>query len=181
MRALTYIGLVLSASWIFTAYLFSSPERIRDFGHIMFIPASVALVLRVSQGESWRDLLRPLTRKLNVRAAAFALLYPLAFIAVCAVLAGIFGWAHADYSKLKYLVPRFTLVGFALNVLKMFGEEYGWRGTLLPELRRTRGPFASAAIVGLVWALWHGPVLYGLGRYLKVDHPLGLCLIQMGA
>ena len=71
---------------------------------------------------------------------AFALIYPLVFIVICAILARMFGWANADFSKLTYLIPRFTLVGLALNILKMFGEEYGWRGMLLPELRRTRGP-----------------------------------------
>ncbi len=39
------------------------------------------------------------------------------------------------------------------------GEEIGWRGFLVPELAK-RYSFASTAVIsGVVWALWHFPIL----------------------
>lgn len=37
------------------------------------------------------------------------------------------------------------------------GEETGWRGWLMPTLTRRFGFFAAAAIVAVVWGLWHLP------------------------
>jgi membrane protease YdiL (CAAX protease family) len=49
----------------------------------------------------------------------------------------------------------------------VLGEEIGWRGFLVPELARSHGFAATAIISGLIWALWHYPLLL-LGDY----HPL---------
>jgi len=39
------------------------------------------------------------------------------------------------------------------------GEEIGWRGFLVPELSKTVGFTGTALISGIVWSLWHYPVL----------------------
>jgi membrane protease YdiL (CAAX protease family) len=39
-----------------------------------------------------------------------------------------------------------------------FGEEFGWRGYLLPRLLPL-GEVKAAIIVGLIWGPWHLPVL----------------------
>lgn len=44
------------------------------------------------------------------------------------------------------------------------GEEYGWRGYLLPTLRQRYGNFGASIVVGLTWALWHQwPVITQVG------------------
>jgi len=45
----------------------------------------------------------------------------------------------------------------------MWAEETGWRGTLLPALQSRAGPLAATIGVGLVWAVWHLPLLYLVG------------------
>ena len=51
-------------------------------------------------------------------------------------------------------------VGLLLNALIITGEEIGWRGFLLPELTKsTSFPIATAA-TGLVWAVWHYPLIF---------------------
>jgi CAAX protease family protein len=42
-----------------------------------------------------------------------------------------------------------------------FGEEVGWRGYLQPTLEQRRPVLRSAAILSVVWALWHLP-LFGI-------------------
>ena len=39
------------------------------------------------------------------------------------------------------------------------GEEIGWRGFLVPELARRFSFTVTALVSGLVWALWHYPIL----------------------
>lgn len=50
-----------------------------------------------------------------------------------------------------------------INVIRDFptvlGEEIGWRGFLVPELATHHGFAATATLSGLVWAIWHYPVL----------------------
>ena len=51
----------------------------------------------------------------------------------------------------------FTL-GLPFNMIFTFGEELGWRGYLLPRLAPL-GEAQAAVIVGIVWGLWHAPVI----------------------
>ncbi len=45
-----------------------------------------------------------------------------------------------------------------LNSVAAFGEEYGWRGFLLPKLLPLgRGP--AHLIGGVIWGLWHAPIV----------------------
>ena len=51
-------------------------------------------------------------------------------------------------------------VYFVSNLLTSGTEEFGWRGYLHPELRRHERTFWGAAWKGgLVWALWHYPLM----------------------
>jgi membrane protease YdiL (CAAX protease family) len=40
-----------------------------------------------------------------------------------------------------------------------FGEELGWRGFLFPELQRMTSFTTASLIGGIVWALWHLPLI----------------------
>lgn len=40
-------------------------------------------------------------------------------------------------------------------------EEFGWRGFLQPRLQERRSALFAALAVGLVWALWHAPLVVG--------------------
>ena len=57
--------------------------------------------------------------------------------------------------------------GFSINGLFAFGEEYGWRGVLADELRPL-GPMRANLLTGLMWGLWHAPLIllgYNYGEY----------------
>ena len=49
--------------------------------------------------------------------------------------------------------------GLVRSVSSALGEEIGWRGFLVPELSKTFSFTSTALISGLVWALWHYPIL----------------------
>jgi len=54
------------------------------------------------------------------------------------------------------------IAGITVNAVAGFGEELGWRGFLQREFAYM-GFWKSSAIIGVVWGIWHAPlVLYGL-------------------
>ena len=70
-----------------------------------------------------------------------------------------------------------VLAGFSVNGLFAFGEEYGWRGVLADELAPL-GAVRANLITGVLWGLWHAPVIllgfnYGVDRWAGV---LMMCL-----
>jgi membrane protease YdiL (CAAX protease family) len=54
-------------------------------------------------------------------------------------------------------VLAFTLA-IPFNMIFTFGEEFGWRGYLLPRLSPLGG-VQAAIITGVVWGLWHAPLI----------------------
>ena len=61
------------------------------------------------------------------------------------------------------------VVGATFNAIFAFGEEAGWRGYLYKELRQW-GFWKMALLVGVVWGLWHAPVILKGLNY--PDHPV---------
>jgi len=73
-------------------------------------------------------------------------------------------------------VTGIPLSGLAL----VFGEEYGWRGFLQNELSPL-GKRRTALIVGLIWGLWHFPIIMsGVHTYPSTILGLGLGLVFFG-
>lgn len=61
------------------------------------------------------------------------------------------------------------LAGATVNAVAGFGEELGWRGLLYRETR-SLGFWRSSALVGLVWGLWHMPIVLQGHNYPQ--HPV---------
>lgn len=51
-----------------------------------------------------------------------------------------------------------VVAGPLLNAIPSLGEEWGWRGYLVPRLTSTRGVVAGLMLSGLIWGLWHAPL-----------------------
>lgn len=55
-----------------------------------------------------------------------------------------------------------------INLVFALGEEIGWRGLLYPALREKVSPAAACLTGGVIWGVWHAPIIlrghnYGLG------------------
>jgi membrane protease YdiL (CAAX protease family) len=50
-------------------------------------------------------------------------------------------------------------VGFLFAAILALGEELGWRGLLVPELSKVTGFSQLSLISGLIWAVYHAPIL----------------------
>lgn len=57
-----------------------------------------------------------------------------------------------------------------LNFFTCFGEEWGWRGYLLPKMKNLLPTVPMLLINGIIWGLWHAPMTiighnYGIGYW----------------
>lgn len=58
----------------------------------------------------------------------------------------------------------------AMNFVTCFGEEWGWRGYLLPKMKNLLPTVPMLLVTGIIWGLWHAPLTvighnYGLGYW----------------
>jgi len=56
------------------------------------------------------------------------------------------------------LLIQGLIAGVTINELAAFGEETGWRGFLLKNLKEMRF-FKVALIIGFIWGIWHAPLI----------------------
>ncbi|MEH2072422.1 MAG: CPBP family intramembrane glutamic endopeptidase [Nostoc sp.] len=61
------------------------------------------------------------------------------------------------------------IAGATINAVAAFGEELGWRGLLQKELNFL-GFWKSSVIIGLIWGIWHAPLIIQGHNYPQ--HPL---------
>lgn len=128
-----------------------------DYVPFQLAPAILALLFTgISKGRSG---IYSLFKKVKYERAyakwyLFALFTPLFF---CVISYAFF--SLAEYESLSF--PSFDrpLSSFALEcfiiTMGSYGEEIGWRGYLLPELRQKHSFFSSTLIVGIIWGIWH--------------------------
>lgn len=60
------------------------------------------------------------------------------------------------------------VLGPIMNFVTCFGEEWGWRGYLLPKMNEKFSTVPMLFITGIIWGLWHAPLTivghnYGVG------------------
>ncbi len=67
------------------------------------------------------------------------------------------------------------IAGVTVNAVAAFGEELGWRGLLQRELG-CLGFWKSSAIIGVIWGLWHAPLILQGHNYPQ--HPLAGVLMM---
>ncbi len=63
-----------------------------------------------------------------------------------------------------------VLLAPVLNLFTCFGEEWGWRGYLLPKMREKLPLFAVLLVNGVIWGLWHAP-LTAIGHNYGTGYP----------
>ena len=111
-------------------------------------------------GPGVRRLLREAVRfAAPIRWWLFVLLVPVLVISttafVYAVVSGNdIGFEPASFAR--HLAPG----ALATFMLGPFGEEFGWRGYLLPRFARKLGVVRALLAVGVIWGIWHWPLLY---------------------
>ncbi len=128
----------------------------------VFAPSLAALITCLLQ-EGWIGTTR-LLRKITIWKVggvwyAIALLLPSGIVVAATYILQI-GSGTQTLIEPKILASFLPVVIFIGAV----GEEYGWRGYLLPTLGQKYGNLGASILVGLTWALWHQwPVITQVG------------------
>ena len=86
----------------------------------------------------------------------------------------------AGASAEMYPMPLSTLIivqaltafflGPILNFVTCFGEEWGWRGYLLPKMAEKLPAIPMLLVNGIIWGLWHAPIT-AIGHNYGVGYP----------
>jgi uncharacterized protein len=156
---ITFLALTFGLSAIFYVWSFSGVSLEQVVPPLMCIPAVAAIITQLVfyptlSSLGWR--LGPL------RYLALVILIPIVYCLVIYVPAWLTGLGRFDRDSLGKLLP-FLPMAFVSGLLMSLGEEIGWRGFLAPTFYRGLG-FAWAGIgTGIIWGLWHMPLIVGGG------------------
>lgn len=168
----------------------------------MLMPAVGAIITVLISKEKLKDLWIKPKFKGNIKYYLLAWLMPVALIVVGSVLYYLIfpsqldlnmtniinttkeqlkalGQAIPSDSELKTLmivqIISSLFMAPIINFIPCIGEELGWRGYLLPNLLEKYSAVKATLISGIIWGLWHAPVIamghnYGLGY---IGYPIG--------
>jgi membrane protease YdiL (CAAX protease family) len=71
-----------------------------------------------------------------------------------------FGWEKVPQGLvILFYVLLAGIFGFIRGSASALGEEIGWRGFLVPQLAKHNSYTVTALVSGLIWAIWHFPIL----------------------
>lgn len=123
--------------------------------------ASIGGLIAVWWTEGWAGVRDRLLRAVKVNVAPIWWLY-----VVFIPLFWVFGTAlfyqivrGAPLGPVDWTILRNWLsVHVLLMLIPPLGEEFAWRGFLLPRLLRKYGTLVSVLITGFFWGIWHAPL-----------------------
>jgi hypothetical protein len=170
-----FIGLAYGLSWLWWAPIVlpqlgmvSLVGRLPDLTHNpalarltlgMFGPMAAAVMMRLVVSREGIKGSLGMLRPWRYYLIAFAV--PALFIAVLIGVNQFTGLGRFVWTRSLPIWAAYPLVVFlnsAVGTPLTFGEEYGWRGYLLPRLLPL-GEVRATLLLGLIWALWHLPAL----------------------
>lgn len=152
-------ALAVAAGWLSPAWI--------QLGALSASLAAIALVQIEGRKGGLRELLsRALIWRVGIRWWLFALFFMVVPSVAALYLYRLLGGPAVDWSGLEPLykiVPMFIFLTIAAGI----GEEFGWRGFLLPRLQTRHSALVSGLIIGVAWATWHVPMFFieGTGQY----------------
>jgi len=124
--------------------------------------------------------------KLSFGKPVYYLLFSLFFLGYF-LLSTVLNWSFnlgsppAEPVSLGTLLLGFAAIfyGSILGFAQLFGEEYGWRIFLQTRLAKQFGRIKGVLLVGLVWGLWHAPLVIGAGWTFPGYPVLGVTLFTI--
>lgn len=75
------------------------------------------------------------------------------------------------FQNLAVMIPLAVLINPLMGLLQCFGEEFAWRGYLLPKLNMIFSYRTAVIVNGIIWGLWHAPII-AMGYNYGSGHPI---------
>jgi uncharacterized protein len=162
-----YFALTFAISWAGALFV-AAPHLLRHeplpkLTGILMFPAmllgpslsGIALTRIVEGKNGLRELFSRMFRwRIPLRWYATVLIPPALVLAVLLVLKTYVSSAYA---------PNFFLPGVLFGVPAGYLEEIGWMGYAFPKMRSRDDALVPSILLGLLWSLWHLPVIDFLG------------------
>jgi len=147
--------------------VFGAPESITNILQIISAWSStfafVLLFKKIYPGLRLKDFVKEqFAPKIRLSVLSIAVMIQVAIIAVTIFLLSITN----DTQNLALSFTGLGLLFFAFIdtlVRGPLGEELGWRGYALNELKKKYSPLKSALLVGILWGFWHTPLWFASG------------------
>jgi membrane protease YdiL (CAAX protease family) len=126
-------------------------------------PSILAVTALTGGRDALRDLGRRLVRwRVPIRTYLLALVIPMGIAATVVVAASAVGLEpHIGATMTLPAALVYLVYGTGLFLLT---EEAGWRGLLLPRMQYRWSPLTASLLLGVIWGLWHLPLLSAPGE-----------------
>jgi membrane protease YdiL (CAAX protease family) len=177
---LGYILSLLALSWLVA--LLSAPGLIPPFSLLLvpFLPGILALLFLSLEGHPVEVHARPLLRPVTAPALLVAMVYPFLLLGLAALVAlgtglGFLNAGSAGTGILPGLI--LSVSAFIAAIPASLGQEYGYRGYLLPALTYWQGRVAATLSVGIVWGLALAPVSFITLAAAGAGDPLSIAVL----
>lgn len=145
----------------------------------MFAPSIAHALSRLITKEGWKNTYLGYTaKKGNLKYYVFSVLYkPVEALIIVFVIWKVF-LGDMSFSEVFNLeeplttisILLFQLAGSLVIFFPAFGEEWGWRGYMMPKLFEIMPKPAAIVVGGILWGLWHAPLTV-IGHNFGVDYP----------
>ena len=163
----SYFVLTFAISWL-GAFLVAAPhllrhEKLPQLAGILMFPAMLFGPSLSGVLSTWFSGGNPGLRSLRMRLFCWrvpprwylTLLIPP--VLILSVLLCLKNSVSAEFA------PKLFLLGVLFGVPAGLLEEIGWSGYAFPKMRSRLSPFIASVVLGLLWGLWHLPVINFLG------------------
>ncbi|WP_299528944.1 CPBP family intramembrane glutamic endopeptidase [Ulvibacterium sp.] len=144
----------------------------------VFVPSALALALTAiaSGGKGVFELFVQQTIRKTALKWFLVSLIGIPIVASLAMLTSLQFDISRFHLRTTQLLPEVIVI-----VLIAIGEEYGWRGYLLPRLMKNLNVFHSSLLLGFIWGLWHFPAyLIGTGVPQEMEFLVFLVWVILG-
>lgn len=162
-RIALYLALVFALSSVWYVLISSSDAFIGQLYMLFLVwsPALAGLLTTWGFQRNLRGLGWGLGRPVYY---AIAYLLPILYASIAYGLSWLLGLSRFDPSGAGGPLATFVLTKLTIQLLEAgflaLGEEIGWRGVLAPQLARVQ-PFTRVALIsGVIWGLWHVPLIF---------------------
>lgn len=171
-----FLGLLVILSFIWYYAILNLNPTSMYVGALMLSPAIAAFVTLKIKGKAISSL--PWSLK-KLKYLPLSYITPVLYITIAYALIWIIGlgdvfnkktisnWANElglenvnSSIVIISMLVLLAIVGVVKNIGSTLGEEIGWRGFFIFELRKVLSFNGVSFVSGIVWAIWHWPIIW---------------------
>ncbi|SCW35058.1 CAAX protease self-immunity [Ruminococcaceae bacterium YRB3002] len=155
----------------------------------MWVPGITAIILASKMYKGERIL--GLGGKFKIRYILIAMIIPLIYLTISYAITWLIlkdplakpadvakyllsGMKIDSNTMATIILAAYFVPGIISSAMSAAGEEIGWRGFAYPLLEKEFGRVKACLINGIIWALWHFPMMIGGAYQASVNMVYGL-------